>query len=137
MHKRVRPAVLAIAIAAIAVALACVAGLSHWRRTLPVVSGRLRVSGLGGPVRIARDRLGIPAIVAQDEGDLLFAQGFVHAQDRFFQMEFWRRIGQGRLAELFGAGALEQDKFIRTLGWHRVKARTLGCCSSGMLRWTR
>jgi penicillin amidase len=53
---------------------------------------------------------------------LFRAQGFVHAQDRFFQMEFQRRIGQGRLAELFGAGALNQDKFIRTVGWMHTAA---------------
>ena len=62
----------------------------------------------------------MPHIYANTPDDLFFAQGFVHAQDRFFQMEFWRRIGQGRISELFGKGALDQDRFIRTLGWPRV-----------------
>ncbi|MGQ9683489.1 MAG: penicillin acylase family protein [Anaerolineae bacterium] len=119
MHKRVRPVVFAIGIAAIAVALACAAGLSHWRRTLPMTTGRLRVSGLGGPVQIARDRLGIPAIAAQDEGDLLFAQGFVHAQDRFWQMELGRRMAWGTLAEVLGERALASDKLMRTIGLGR------------------
>ncbi|MCS7055933.1 MAG: penicillin acylase family protein [Thermoflexales bacterium] len=90
------------------------------RRSFPQTSGTLRLPGLTGNVEVIRDAFGIPHIYADTPDDLFRAQGFVHAQDRFFQMEFWRRIGQGRLAELFGAGALEQDKFIRTIGWHRV-----------------
>lgn len=95
-------------------------GVSWARQTFPQISGEIMLSGLNGPVEIIRDRFGIPHIYADTVEDLFFAQGFVHAQDRFFQMEFWRRIGQGRLAELFGPGALAQDRFIRTLGWHRV-----------------
>ncbi len=90
------------------------------RQQFPQVEGLLQIEGLNGEVEIVRDRFGVPHIYADTAEDLFFAQGFVHAQDRFFQMEFWRRIGQGRLAELFGEGALMQDKFIRTLGWHRV-----------------
>ncbi|MFC1466052.1 MAG: penicillin acylase family protein [Candidatus Brachytrichaceae bacterium NZ_4S206] len=90
------------------------------RRLFPQTSGTLRLPGLAGNVEVIRDAFGVPHIYADTPDDLFRAQGFVHAQDRFFQMEFWRRIGQGRLAELFGKGALEQDKFIRTLGWHRV-----------------
>ncbi|MBC8446336.1 MAG: penicillin acylase family protein, partial [Chloroflexi bacterium] len=57
--------------------------------------------------------------------DLFFAQGYVHAQDRFWQMEFWRRIGSGRLAEILGESALENDRFIRTVGWRRTAAQEL------------
>ncbi len=81
------------------------------------------MNGLNGSVEVIRDRFGVPHIYADTPEDLFFAQGFVHAQDRFFQMEFWRRIGQGRLAELFGPSALAQDRFIRTLGWHRTVAQ--------------
>jgi penicillin amidase len=90
------------------------------RRPHPVVNGSATLPGLKGPVEIVRDVYGVPHIYADTPEDLFMAQGFVHAQDRFFQMEFWRRIGQGRIAELFGKGALTQDKYIRTLGWHRV-----------------
>jgi penicillin amidase len=98
------------------------------RAAFPQTSGTLALPGLGAPVEVVRDRFGVPHIYADTTADLFMAQGFVHAQDRFFQMEFSRRIGQGRIAELFGAGALPQDKYIRTLGWHHVaaeEARTL------------
>lgn len=109
------------------------AALFLTRQPFPKISGTVslaatgamqaQLSGLSGPVEIVRDRFGVPHIYADTPEDLFRAQGFVHAQDRYFQMEFWRRIGQGRLAELFGAGALDQDRFIRTLGWHRVAAQ--------------
>ncbi|MCS7061191.1 MAG: penicillin acylase family protein [Anaerolineae bacterium] len=104
-----------------AVLAAAGGGVLVWsRQPFPPVTGRLRVPDLLGDVEIVRDRFGVPHIYADTSDDLFFAQGFVHAQDRFFQMEFWRRIGQGRLAELFGESALNQDRFIRTIGWRRV-----------------
>ena len=98
------------------------------RASFPQTSGKAQLPGLTGNVEIVRDHFGVPHIYADTTEDLFRAQGYVHAQDRFFQMEFSRRIGQGRIAELFGAGALGQDKFIRTIGWARVaeeEARTL------------
>jgi penicillin amidase len=77
------------------------------------------VGGLSGPVRIVRDEAGVPAISAQSESDALFALGFVHAQDRLWQIEFNRRIGQGRISELVGRGGVATDRFLRTLGIHR------------------
>ena len=62
----------------------------------------------------------MPHIYAQTSEDLFFAQGYVHAQDRFWQMEFWRRLGAGRLSELFGEDLLETDKFLRTMGFYEV-----------------
>ena len=73
-----------------------------FRRPLAQRDGAIQLSGLGHPVEVIRDRWGIPHIYAEDTHDLLFAQGFVHAQDRLFQMEFWRRLGAGRLAEVIG-----------------------------------
>ncbi|MCS6848537.1 MAG: penicillin acylase family protein [Anaerolineae bacterium] len=104
------------------------------RRPFPQTSGTLRLSGLTGNVEVIRDAFGVPHIYADTPDDLFRAQGFVHAQDRFFQMEFWRRIGQGRLAELFGEGALEQDKFIRTVGWHRVAEAEVQMLEPDVLR---
>jgi penicillin amidase len=93
------------------------------RRHWPQVNGTVQVPGLRAPVTVVRDRWGIPHIYASNLHDLLFAHGYVHAQDRFWQMEFQRRIGSGRLAEVLGEGALSRDRFIRTLGWHRAAAR--------------
>lgn len=104
------------------------------RRPFPQTSGTLRLPGLTGNVEVIRDAFGVPHIYADTPDDLFRAQGFVHAQDRFFQMEFWRRIGQGRLAELFGEGALEQDKFIRTVGWHRVAEAEVQMLEPDVLR---
>ncbi len=93
------------------------------RRAWPQIDGRVQVPGLQAPVTVIRDNWGIPHIYASNTHDLLFAQGYVHAQDRFWQMEFWRRIGSGRLSEVLGEAALEQDRFIRTVGWHRTAAQ--------------
>jgi penicillin amidase len=85
-----------------------------------VVSGEIQLDGLDGPVDIFRDEFGVPHIYASTSRDLFFAQGYVHAQDRFWQMDFWRHIGSGRLSEMFGESQLDTDKFLRTMGWARV-----------------
>ena len=85
------------------------------RAALAQTSGTLRLSGLSRPVRVLRDAWGIPHIFAETQDDLFFAQGFVAAQDRLFQMEVWRRTGEGRLAEIVGKGAVERDRFARLL----------------------
>ena len=90
------------------------------RKRLPLVDGRLSVPGLSDEVEIIRDRWGVPHIYAGSERDLYFAQGFVHAQDRLWQMELSRRAGSGRLSELFGALTLETDRLVRTLGFRRI-----------------
>jgi len=91
-------------------------------RAMPTVDGQLQIAGLRQPVRIERDPHGIPTLKAQNQHDLLFALGFVHAQDRLWQLETHRRIGSGRLAEAFGEAALESDKFLRALGVRRAAA---------------
>lgn len=90
------------------------------RRSFPKVSGEVQLDGLDGHVDIFRDEFGIPHIYASTSHDLFFAQGYVHAQDRFWQMDFWRHIGSGRLSEMFGESQLDTDKFLRTMGWARV-----------------
>jgi penicillin amidase len=79
------------------------------------VSGTLAVGGLTAPVRIIRDRWGIPHIKAEHRDDLFFAQGFVQAQDRLFQMDLWRRSVQGRLSEVLGANFIERDAQTRRI----------------------
>jgi penicillin amidase len=90
------------------------------RRSLPVVDGVLQAQGLGAPVEVIRDRWGVPHIYAASLDDALFAQGYVHAQDRLWQMEMNRRTGHGRLAELFGPVAASTDQFLRTIGLARA-----------------
>ncbi len=86
----------------------------------PQVDGEIQLDGLNAPVDIYRDQAGIPHIYATTEHDLFFAQGYVHAQDRFWQMDFQRHVGSGRLSELLGSATIETDTFLRTMGWERV-----------------
>ena len=95
------------------------------RSSFPAVSGQVKAPGLEGPVDIYRDAYGVPHIYASTQHDLFFAQGYAHAQDRFWQMDFWRHIGSGRLSEMFGESQLETDQFLRTLGWARVVEKEL------------
>lgn len=88
--------------------------------SFPQLDGEIHLQGLDGPVDIYRDKMGIPHVYATTLHDLFFAQGFVHAQDRFWQMDAWRHIGSGTLSEMFGKGQLETDAFLRTLGWRSV-----------------
>ena len=99
------------------------APLGGWlllRRSLPRISGTDRVAGLNGPVQIVRDSHGIPYITAATDHDAFFALGYVHAQDRLWQMEMQRRIGAGRLSEVLGKATVKTDQFLRTLGVYRA-----------------
>lgn len=95
-------------------------GYIYFRQSLPQTSGRIALAGLGAPVEIIRDIDAIPHIYAQSKPDALFALGYVHAQDRLWQMEFQRRTGQGRLSEIFGATTIGPDRFLRTIGTYRA-----------------
>src|SRR5947207_404754 len=95
-------------------------GLHYLRRSLPDVDGTITVAGLSAPIDIIRDADAIPHVFAANKADALFGLGYVHAQDRLWQMELQRRIGHGRLSEVLGAGALPQDRFLRTVGFGRA-----------------
>jgi penicillin G amidase len=82
---------------------------------LSATNGKIRLRGLHRSVTVLRDRWGVPHIYAQDQHDLFFAQGFVASQDRLFQMELWKRLGQGRLAEIFGPAMVARDANARRL----------------------
>src|SRR5579863_4649801 len=97
-------------------------GWLYLRSSLPQTDGTIVAAGLTAPVSITRDAHGIPTIVAKTDTDAAFALGYVHAQDRLFQMDLMRRYGAGRLAEWFGAAALPADRFTRTLGLYRAAA---------------
>ncbi|MRK00768.1 penicillin acylase family protein [Aeromicrobium sp. S22] len=90
------------------------------RKSFPDTNGQVQISSLAGDVEVKRDGLGIPQIYADTPEDLFLAQGYVHAQDRFYEMDFRRHVTSGRLAELVGDAALDTDKYVRTLGWRRV-----------------
>jgi penicillin G amidase len=111
-------AVLLVLLLVVAAALALYA-----QRTLPQVRGEVRLPGLQAELLIERDRHGIPTIRAASLDDALYGLGVVHAQDRLWQLETHRRIGAGRLAEAFGPGALETDRFLRALGVREAAAR--------------
>lgn len=83
------------------------------RDVLAQTSGVIKLNGLEKEVKVLRDEWGIAHIYAETQGDLFFAQGFVAAQDRLWQMDLWRRIGEGKLAEILGPQAIERDRFAR------------------------
>ena len=92
------------------------------RRPLPTHAGALDLPGLTAEVTVLRDARGVPTIYAETPEDLFRAQGFVHAQDRFFEMDYRRHVTAGRLSELVGSNedALAADVVIRTFGWREI-----------------
>ncbi|MBT2542601.1 penicillin acylase family protein [Streptomyces sp. ISL-44] len=95
-------------------------GVDSVRASFPQTTGSLKLPGLTGTVDVKRDAHGIPQLYADNDDDLFRAQGFVHAQDRFWEMDVRRHMTSGRLSEMFGAGQVETDAFLRTLGWRQV-----------------
>ena len=93
------------------------------RRPLPQVTGTIEIAELKGRVRVRRDRWGVPHIEAEAREDLYFAEGYCHAQDRLWQMDFYRRVVEGRVAEMAGEEGLAVDRLMRTLGIRRIAAR--------------
>ena len=100
-------------------------------RSFPQQDGAIQVAGLGSSATVLRDEAGIVNIYADTPHDLLLAQGYVHAQERLWQMEVWRHISSGRLSELFGKSTLAEDRFIRTLGWRQAAERDFAALSEG------
>jgi penicillin amidase len=119
MRRLLRYAARLTAVAAALAGLLLAGGYFYLRQSLPQTKGEIRLAGLTAPAEVMRDRYGIPHIFAASLEDASFALGYVHAQDRLWQMEMSRRIAAGRVAELVGAGALETDRFLRTLGVRR------------------
>ncbi|GAB2470436.1 penicillin acylase family protein [Xylanimonas ulmi] len=127
-RSRLRRVVVVVAVVAVLALAATVAFATVVvRRPLPQTSGTAQVAGLTGDVRVVRDERGVPQIYADDAEDLFRAQGFVAAQDRFFEMDYRRHVTAGRLAELVGnvPEAIDADKVVRTFGWRRVAEQEL------------
>ncbi len=87
--------------------------------SLATIDGEVRIAGLGSQVEVIRDRWGVPHIYASSTRDLFFAQGYVAAQDRLWQLDLWRRIAQGELSEVLGPSGLTRDRFARLLKFRR------------------
>ncbi len=109
----------------VAALVATVVIVSTVRASLPSTSGTADLPGLTGTVTVMRDGSGIPHIFGDSLTDLARAQGYVHAQEQFFQMDLRRHITAGRLSELVGKDGIETDKVIRTLGWRRIAEEEL------------
>lgn len=138
----------ATAAAVLTVLLVAVLALGMWyiRTARPTVEGEVTVPGVGAQVEVWRDSMGVPHLWARSVEDLLFAQGYVHAQDRLWQMELFRRVAEGRLAEAMGADLLATDQFFRTLGFWRAAGQAearleprfrklLGAYAAGVNTW--
>ncbi len=111
----------------VSAALLCLmaGGAYFWARgSLPVVDGSIELAGISAPVRITRDRHAVPHIYADSVVDVMFGLGFVHAQDRLWQLEVNRRIGSGRLSEVMGIATVATDRFLRTLGIQQAAERS-------------
>ncbi len=119
-HRRVRRLLIALGIVISLVLVT--AGLGVWTvtRSFPTLAGSVDITGLSSPVTVTRDDAGIPQITAKTAADLFLAEGYVHAQDRFWEMDFRRHVTSGRLSELFGESQVGTDTFVRTLGWRSV-----------------
>ncbi|WP_338907708.1 penicillin acylase family protein [Streptomyces nigra] len=123
-RKKGRRARLLVLVLVLAV-IAGVTGGAYWsistvRASFPQTKGSLTLDGLSGPVDVKRDGYGVPQIYASSDEDLFMAQGFVQAQDRFWEMDVRRHMTSGRLSEMFGKGQVDNDEFLRTLGWDRI-----------------
>ncbi|HTJ66097.1 MAG TPA: penicillin acylase family protein [Actinospica sp.] len=123
-RRRFRKTKIVALVLVVVLAFATGGGFWYVRHTIqasyPQVSGTLNVPGLQDRVEVDRNAQGVPQVYAATSHDLFFAQGYVQAQDRFWQMDVYRHITAGRLSEMFGSGQLSTDEFIRTMGWYSI-----------------
>ncbi len=124
MRRLRRLGLVLLAIVGVMLLIVALIGMVVSRRPFPKTTGVLRITGLQQEVMVHRDAAGVPHLYAQNLDDLFLAQGYTHAQDRFWQMEWWRHIAMGRISEIAGDATLETDRFIRNLGWNRIAQTT-------------
>ena len=125
MRRLARSIAVLLALLAVLSAVALASAYVYLRHSLPTVVGEVPAPALKAAVEGLRDAYGIPHIFASTEADAAYALGYVHAQDRLWQMEMNRRIGSGRLAEILGPAGLEADRFLRTIGVRRAAQASL------------
>jgi penicillin G amidase len=135
-YPRPRLRILRVVAFVLSLMLLAVLGLCGWfysmvRSALPQLDGRLRVPGITAPVKVIRDGHGAPTIDAANFNDLFFAQGYITAQDRLFQMDGMRRFAAGELSEVFGSDYLEHDRQQRILGLKVVARKTVETLPAG------
>ncbi|HEX9555945.1 MAG TPA: penicillin acylase family protein [Reyranella sp.] len=123
--------------AALAILVFLAGAFFQVRGALPAYSGHVEAKGLRAPVEILRDKNAVPHIIAGSIEDAAFGLGYVHAQDRFWQMELMRRLGQGRLSEivpprLVGSGLVDTDRTMRGLGLYRKAGESMNALAPGM-----
>ncbi|MFF1573317.1 penicillin acylase family protein [Leifsonia sp. NPDC058292] len=134
-HRILRAVGVVVGILLVLVVIAGGVGVWTVARSFPQTSGTIDIAGLDAPVTVVRDDAGIPQIDASTADDLFRAQGFVHAQDRFWEMDFRRHVTSGRLAEMFGQSQVPTDTFIRTLGWRTVAEQEVKALDKTSLRY--
>ncbi len=127
LFKRILQIVLIVVI--LLVAVGSLGGYWFITKSHPPINGQVQVKGLKSKVEIVRDPLGVPHIYADNVDDLFFAQGYVEAQDRLWQMEYNRRIGHGTLSDIFGATTIKTDRFLRTMGLGRAARADIAAMS--------
>ena len=125
MSKKLRDFLIGLIVVLLILGIGGTLFYKNWVKTntpksFPQVDGEITLPGLDAPVTVYRDEMGIPHIYASTLHDLFMAQGYVHAQDRFWQMDAWRHIGSGELSSMFGKAQIETDSFLRTLGWRQL-----------------
>ena len=125
MNRAVKISLWLVSVLVLIIGALVMTGFVLLKRPFPTVNKTIEIAALSEPVNIYRDEFGVPHIYAENETDLFFAQGYTHAQDRFWQMEFWRHVSHGRISEITGTPGIEADKFIRTMGWNRIAVDTL------------
>lgn len=129
--------VLAVIAGLLVVVIVVGVGFGFWqvRRGYPQYDGQLALPGLTGEVEVLRNGYGVPTIYADTPDDLFRAQGYLHAQDRFWEMDFRRLLAAGRLSEIAGESAIETDTFLRSLGWREIAEQEVGLLSPDALRY--
>jgi len=122
---------MAVIAASLAVLLVAAVAFGLWqvRRGYPQYEGEVALPGLTGEVEVLRNAYGVPTVYADSADDLFRAQGYLHAQDRFWDMDFRRLVGAGRLSEIAGEDAIETDTFLRSLGWREIAETEVGLLS--------
>ncbi len=122
--------VLAVIAGLLVVVIVVGVGFGFWqvRRGYPQYDGEVALPGLTGEVQVLRNAYGVPTVYADTAEDLFRAQGFLHAQDRFWDMDFRRLVGAGRLSEIAGEDAVETDTFLRSASAGARSPRPRSAC---------
>ncbi|CAB4723092.1 MAG: penicillin acylase family protein [Actinobacteria bacterium] len=135
LPRTLRLTAYAVAVLALVLVAGLITGVAVVRHSFPQVSGEATLPGLVGDVEVIRDEHGIPQLYGDSIEDLARGQGYVQAQERFFEMDVRRHATAGRLAELFGEDGVESDEFVRTMGWRRVAEQELGLLQPETRSW--